>query len=65
MGSGTDRAKLKGIILDLFKDFEEISYYDILYHIDDNWKLVLELCKELENEKKIEAVDTHSAYRRL
>ena len=50
------RAQAKGAILGLFEQAGELDYLDIVSTLGLDLKLVAELCAELEEEHRIEAV---------
>lgn len=50
----TEREEAKEEILALFKEKIELDYYDIMISLGLDLEIVVEVCAELEEEKKIE-----------
>lgn len=49
-------SQAKEMILTLFKDKGEVDYIDIMSSLNLDLDLIVEICDELEREKKIEAI---------
>lgn len=50
------RKVAKEMVLKLFKEKSELGYSEIISQLDLDLKLVVEICAELEDEKKIEGI---------
>ena len=51
------KEQAKEMILKLFEEKGELDYFDIITELDLDLKLVVEICAELEEEKRIEGID--------
>ena len=51
------REQAREMILKLFEQKGELDYSDIISELDLDLKLVVEICAELEEEKRIEGID--------
>lgn len=51
------KEEAKQAILKLFQEKGELDYYDIISTLDLDLKLVVEICAQLEQEKRIEGIE--------